>query len=202
MARAPVFTEIYRSYLQQLEGVDLARRAGPLGVTFADGGLAIPVYGKVHHLSATAITGPDGRAVNPAIRVILARYVLDCPEQPPVGADPLMSYREFADAAPLLSYFTTNTNKTIETHFSGGLEHLRNRARTLGAVELTSGTHDLSLRYFAVPRVPVLLNFNDQDDLFGAACSVLYRQSAKYYLDMECLAMTGTLLAGWLISGD
>jgi len=50
-----------------------------------------------------------------------------------------------------------------------------------------------------LPRVPVVLNFNDTDDLFPANCSVLYRASAELFLDMECLAMTGTLLAGRLI---
>lgn len=199
MVRAPVFVETYRSYLKQLEHVDLVGRAEKLGVTFAEGGLLISLYGKVHHLSATAITGPGGQEVSPAIRVILARYVLDCPPHLPAGSDRLVSYRQFADAAPLVPYFTANTNTVIATHFSGGLEQLTRRARSLGAIELPSETHDLSLRFSALPRIPVQLNFNDRDELFEAACSVLYRQSAQYYLDMECLAMTGTLLAGWLI---
>jgi hypothetical protein len=71
----------------------------------------------------------------------------------------------------------------------------------LGVVELPSDAHDLPLRYLGVPRVPVPFNCNDQGDLFGAACSMRYHQSVKYYLDIGCLAMTGPLLAGWLI-GD
>jgi len=51
-----------------------------------------------------------------------------------------------------------------------------------------------------LPRIPVILNFNDSDDLFPATCSILYQESAQHYLDMECLAMTGTLLAGKLLS--
>ncbi|MBE0582927.1 MAG: DUF3786 domain-containing protein [Desulfofustis sp.] len=199
MARAPVFAEIYRNYLRELEGVDLAQRAGPLGAIFEDGTLLVPLYGRTYRVSATAITNPDGRDATPAVRVILARYVLDCPELPWGKADRLMSYREFPDAAPLISYFATNTNKTIETHFSGGLDRLRDSGRSLGAVEEHSASHDLSLSFFALPRIPVVLNFNDRDELFPAACSVLYRQSAQYYLDMECLAMTGTLLASRLV---
>ena len=30
-------------------------------------------------------------------------------------------------------------------------------------------------------------------------CSILYRASAEQFLDMECLAMTGTLLSGRMI---
>jgi hypothetical protein len=137
------------------------------------------------------------------IQIILAQYVLDYPERLPSGSDPLMSYREFADVAPLVSSFAANTNTAIETHFSGGLERLRRRARALGAIELPSATHDVSLQFLALPRIPVQvqLSINGGDDLFGAACAVLYRQSAQHYLDMECLAIGGTLLAEWLSGG-
>jgi hypothetical protein len=199
MARAAVFAEIYRNYLRQLAQVDLARRAETLGAMFEDGALMIPLYGKTHRVTATAITGLDGRDANPTVRVILARYVLGCPELPWSKPDRLMSYREFPDAAPLISYFAVNTNKTIETHFSGGLDRLRESGQVLGAVATHSESHDLSLSFLALPRIPVVLHFNDLDEQFPAACSVLYRQSAQYYLDMECLAMTGTLLADWLI---
>lgn len=65
MARAPVFTETYRSYLQQLEGVDLARRAGPLGVTFADGGLAILKSLPLDILAQLGNVQPQGDALFP-----------------------------------------------------------------------------------------------------------------------------------------
>jgi hypothetical protein len=43
--------------------------------------------------------------------------------------------------------------------------------------------------------VPLLLLFNDADEGFPAACSVLFERRAGGYLDMECLAMSGMLLA-------
>ena len=70
----------------------------------------------------------------------------------------------------------------------------------MGGTVLASETYDLALQFHALPRIPVLLNFNDRDDLFPASVSVLYRASAECFLDMECLAITGTLLAGRLIS--
>jgi hypothetical protein len=41
----------------------------------------------------------------------------------------------------------------------------------------------------------VLLLFNDADEDFPASCSVLYERRAERYLDMECLAMLGMMLA-------
>jgi len=46
---------------------------------------------------------------------------------------------------------------------------------------------------------PIVL-FNDADDEFPADCKVLFERSAEHYLDMECLAITGSFLAGNLIN--
>jgi len=43
--------------------------------------------------------------------------------------------------------------------------------------------------------------FNDQDEDFPARCSLLFEKRAERYLDMECLAMMGWVLAAWLRSG-
>jgi hypothetical protein len=42
--------------------------------------------------------------------------------------------------------------------------------------------------------VPVLVLFNDADEEFAARCAVLFERRAEKYLDMECLAMVGSLL--------
>ncbi|MFH0997654.1 MAG: DUF3786 domain-containing protein, partial [Pseudomonadota bacterium] len=59
----------------------------------------------------------------------------------------------------------------------------------------TAGSYDLSMQVYALPRVSLLLLFNDGDDEFTARCSVLFQKQAKSYLDLESLAMTSTLLA-------
>ncbi len=195
MKRAPVFAETYRSYLQQLEMVDLAGRADRLGVLTEGDSLLIALFDRQYRVSARAIVDEAGESVSPSVSVILARYVLNCPPQIPAAPDPLMSYREFPDAAPLVSYFTTTTLRAIEKDFSGAIDCLRKRGVALGGTCGEQAEFDLTLHFLALPRIPVQLNFNDQDELFPAACSVLYRQSAASFLDMECLAMTGTLLA-------
>jgi hypothetical protein len=55
-------------------------------------------------------------------------------------------------------------------------------------------SYDLSVQFNLLPRIPVLLLYNDADDEFPANCSVLFERRAEYYLDAECLAMAGRLL--------
>jgi hypothetical protein len=137
--------------------------------------------------------------VNDAVRVILAKYVLTCPIPLPPLSGKWMTYREFRGAGPLVSYFTSTTKKNIELHFSGAKERLEMRCRELGGRIEDNNSYELSVWLQALPRIPVVLNFNDADDMFPASCSILYRASAEHFLDMECLAMTGTLLAGLLL---
>jgi hypothetical protein len=198
--RAKVFDETYRRYLKEIQRIDFMAKAGALGLTIDNNSLQIPLYNKMYRFGADGIVGDELEVLTPAVQVMICKYILTCPLELPAIDNTLMTYREFKDAGPLISYFTTNTNKTIESTFSGNLEGLRRRGQDIGGKLLASDIYDLSMEFFAFPRVPVVVNFNDRDDLFSATCSVLYRSSAAYFLDMECLAMTGTLLTGKLIA--
>lgn len=200
MTQSPVFEETYQKYLLEINTIDYLARQVALGVTARENALEIPLFDRLYRLSDKTIEDCQGGSVTPAIRVILCKYVLMCPDSLPPAADRLMTYREFKNAGPLTSYFTVNTNKIIETTFSGRVEYLRQRLQQLGGTIRDDESYDLSFLLFALPRIPVIVNFNDRDEMFGATCSILYRASAESYLDMECLAMTGTLLAGKLIS--
>lgn len=197
--KSAVFEQTYRRYLAEIGTRDYLARADLLGVETDGEALIIPLYDRTYSVSSTGISAHDGATLNDAVRVILAKYVLTCPDQLPPLSSKWMSYREFRDAGPLISYFTNNTNKSIEHHFSGATARLEQRCKSLGARIEENSSYDLSVRFQALPRIPVVLNFNDADDLFPAACSILYQASAEHYLDMECLAMTGTLLTGKLL---
>ena len=200
MGQSPVFEETYQKYLLEIQKTDYLSKSTMLDVDISNNALEIPLYDRLYRVGSKGIEDCGGNPVTPAVRVILCKYVLMCPVVLPRLRDKLMTYREFKNAGPLISYFTTNTNKTIETTFSGKRDVFQERSQQLGGTVRDDQSYDLSVEFFALPRIPVIVNFNDRDDLFPATCSILYRASAEIYLDMECLAMTGTLLAGKLIS--
>ncbi|MEJ2135269.1 MAG: DUF3786 domain-containing protein [Desulfofustis sp.] len=199
MQKAAVFDQTYRQYLAKIGAIDYLSRADLLGVEVDGSALIIPLYHRSYAVSSKGIEGLGGVAVNDAVRVILAKYVLTCPIPLPPLSGKWMTYREFRGAGPLVSYFTSTTKKNIELHFSGAKERLEMRCRELGGRIEDNNSYELSVWLQALPRIPVVLNFNDADDMFPASCSILYRASAEHFLDMECLAMTGTLLAGLLL---
>lgn len=200
VTRSKVFDETYKDYLTVIRQTDFLAKAVSLGAEVDDNALLIPLYDTVYRFTEEGITRPSGGDITPAVRVMVCKYILTTPEKLPEQDSKLVTYREFKDAGPLVSNFTTNTNKTLEQTFRGDVSGLRDRSLLLGGKIMPSDIYDISILFHAFPRIPVTVNFNDQDDLFPAACSVLYRASAALFLDMECLAMTGTLLAGKLIS--
>jgi hypothetical protein len=202
VAPSKVFDETYRGYLEEIRHIDFLSKADMLGLQRDNKYLVIPLYDKIYRFGAEGVIDIAGEKVTPAVQVIICKYILTCQELPALNntLGELVTYREFKDAGPLISYFTTNTNKTLESTFAGDIATLKHRAQEIGGKLVDSDLYDLSIEFHALPRVPVILNFNDRDDQFTACCSILYRSSAEYYLDMECLAMTGTLLAGKLIA--
>lgn len=197
--KATVFEHTYRDYLAQIAGIDFLSKAEPLGAERAGNALIIPFYTKPYRISAGGVFDASGTPANFAKSVVLCRYILQCPEDAP-AAGSWVTYREFREAGPLVGYFTSNTNKIIETAFAGNLSALKKACDTLGGVIFDDGSsYDISVQFDFLPKIPVVLRFNDKDQEFPAQCTLLFRASAEKYLDMECLAIGGTFLSGILI---
>lgn len=199
MQRAAVFETTMEDYLTQIGAIDLVSRAETLGATAREGALILPLYGIPYRVSKEGVFDADGQKADFAVSVVLCRYILQCPATVPTPGG-WVTYRDFRDAAPLTGYFTTNTNKVIETTFRGRLAALEEACHRIGGRLLGEPSFDLAVALDFLPRIPVHLRFNDRDDEFPAQSSVLFRQSAEHFLDMECLAIGGTLLTGLLIN--
>jgi hypothetical protein len=134
--------------------------------------------------------------------VLLCRYILLCPVEEPHEAE-WVSYRDFRDAAPFIGGFENNTERLIAKNFSG------RRARLASASKKIGGSHadidvscDLKLMFVSLPRIPLLLIFNDRDEEFPAQSSILFEKRAEKYLDMECLAILGWILTDFINEAD
>ena len=197
--KSDVFEKTYKDYLRQLSEIDCHEKADTLGADISGKELIIPFYGKPYTISDSGIGDSEGRQANFSVCVVLCKYIIMCPDE--MSAEGRwVTYREFKDAGPLTVFFANNTNKTIENSFWDEPDALQKACGSLGGVPFhDDSSHDLSMIFSALPRIPVLLRFNFKDDDFPAQCSVLFRESAQVYLDMESLAMVGTFLSGGLI---
>lgn len=197
--KSPVFEENYQHYLDQLARLDLPSRADVLGADAEEKGLTISFFGKPYHISARGITGPDG--LRPPYRscVVLFKYVLLCPDQVPMrGA--WASFRDFRDAGPLVVFFANEVEALLAGKFQGEAALLASAAKRLGGRVPDAGfSHDLAVQFDPLPRLSMLMLFNDRDDEFPAQCSVLFERQTEAYLDMESVAVLGNILSATLV---
>jgi hypothetical protein len=193
-----VFEQTLKRYRSEIAGIDFGRAAAGLGAFVQEETALIPLLGTNYRVSAEAITGLGGMAPPTAVCVILCKYLLMCPASAPQGDD-WVSFRDFRDAAPLVANFANNVEGAIAREYAGRAADLRQSAEALGG-RPPSGDYryDASSVIPALPKIPLLLLFNEADEDFPAACSVLFERRAQNYLDMECLAILGMLLADGL----
>ncbi len=193
MEKEHIYEQTYKDYLSRIADLDLTFLADKLGILLDGQHVIIPLFGKPYRVSAKGIKDPSHQQPHLAVSVILCQYLLMCPMIEPLEGN-WVSYKDFKDAAPLINAFYNTVTHPIAETFSGRLTELEKAAKRIGGdTPADAFSYDLSLRFDALPKVPILLLFNDKDDEFPAQCSVLFEKRAEKFLDMECLAMVGML---------
>ncbi len=192
--KSSVFEETYANYLARIADLDFIKIAERLGAEMAGDQLMIPFFGLPHRISNQGISDPSGKRPGFSVCVVLFKYLLLCPDHDPIEWD-WASFKDFRDAAPFAGSFVNYTEIPLAEHFAGDLARLEAAARALdGQPPDVAFPYDLCLQFPALPKVPLLMLFNDADVEFAARCAVLFERRAETYLDMECLAMVGMQL--------
>jgi hypothetical protein len=194
-----VYDKTRQSYLDEIFGGDYASKLSKLGVQSNGDEIIIPLFNELYRMSADKIVDRSGGKPGHSVSVVLCKYLLLCPHDHPVDKE-WVSYRDFKDSAPFAGSFANNVEKAVAGSFAGKLTQLEESCLNLGGyspgIDLS---YHLIMRFDALPKVPVLLLFNDEDSEFPAQCSVLFEKRANRYLDVESLAILGWLLAAYLL---
>ena len=198
MEKPSVFKETYQNYLDQIGKIDLDSRAEKLGGRIIKDEMVLSFFGQPYRISSRGIIDPSGKQPPMGISVVLCKYLLLCPAILSLDKE-WVSYRDFKDSAPLVHSFVNHTERPIARNFSNRLEDLAVACEKLGGKDPDLAlNYQLIMKLYPLPKVPVLLLFDDIDEEFPAQCKVLFERRAEQYLDPECLAIMGTLLNNFL----
>jgi hypothetical protein len=198
MERSPIFEKTYKDYLARIADLNLKKLEGKLGIQVAGNKAIISFFAKPYTVSGAGISGPENQKPHLSTSVILCKYLLMCPESEP-KEDNWVSFKDFKDAAPLIHAFATTVTNPVSKLFSGRLSELETAGKKIGGYTPTETfAYDVCIKFDVLPKVPLLLLFNDKDEEFQAQCSVLFEKRTEKYLDMECVAMVGMLLCEYL----
>lgn len=188
-----VYKKNYIHYMDRLKPIDLNQLAPKLGIEIGTLN-SIFIFNKKFIVTNQGFTDLDGKRPPYDICVILAKYILMCPENTPKEKD-WVSFREFKDSGPLSGYFKNDVEKRINRTFTGRTDTLKRAGQKLGGYTPDiPATYDVIISFDAMPKIPVVLLFNDGDEEFSSQAKLLFEKRAEKYLDVECLAILCNLL--------
>ena len=195
MTRAPIFEKTYQDYLKQIGRLDLGASRKALGFEMEGDTALIPMFDKTYHVSGDGICDSNGKRADWSIAVVLCKYLLICPSTPLLSRD-LRTFKDFKDAAPLISYFESTVQGRIAREFSGRSNDLKRACRAIGGKPYEQElAYQIKSQFLALPKIPIYLLFNDAEEGFPSQCTLLFEQRVQDYLDMESLAILGGTLA-------
>ena len=172
-----MFDKKYQEYMPLIKNFDFSKKAKILGIQKQNQACIFEFFNRIIAFDRNDFNDISGDEVTFAVKVVLCKYLLMCPEKISENSNRLVTFREFANAGPLFSSFAANTGKIIETTFLGNLEKLRKQCLKLGGIIIETESYDLSVRFLALPRIPIILNFNDKDELMPAKAVFLYHDN-------------------------
>lgn len=186
-------------YLSQVRELNIDAISDSLGIQKCSQGYRFNFFNRSILFDRNDFVDLSGEELQPAIKTVFCQYLLNSPENTIESSGRLVTFREFSGAGPLFSRFSENTNKTIEQSFSNRLTELEEKCRQLFGMPVHKTAYDLSVRFNALPKIPVIFQFNDTDELLPANSTILFHEDAQEYLDIRSLAAIGTYLTGLLI---
>lgn len=142
----------------------------------------------------------SGEKLSISAKTVLCKYMLSCPQPPFQNSAELVTFREFSRDSPLFYRFAENISKTIGQTFSNRVGMLEQKCSQIYGMPVSNTSYDLSVRFKALPRISITLQFNDVDDMMPAKATFLFHEDAINYLDLKSLGSVMTYLTGILIS--
>jgi hypothetical protein len=201
-SQSQVFEKHYHDYLQQLDALDFDAIALKLGGQANKNtrctSLGMSLLGQPYEISPHGITDSSGEKPSYDICIILCRHLLMCPEILPHDRQ-WVAFRDLKDGGPLTVYFRDNVEQAIAKEFAGKVEELKQGMAALkGYTPNLDVSYDLAMQVDGLPKIPMVLLFNDAEESFPPECSLLFERQVETYLDAECIAMLGYQLASQL----
>ena len=189
------YEKVYETLWSRVHDLDLVGSAVPLGGRdLGDGSVEMTFLDEPVRVSREGIRDERGRSPHEAVRIVLCHYLLRGGRAALSNA--WSSYRELEDSAFFMPNFKDNVERRIAREFAGRIGDLDRAALRIGG-----GSHagapsaDGAWTLHALPRIPLLLLFNDRDEEFPADARLLFDRSADVFLDAECLAVVGWIVA-------
>lgn len=163
--------------------------------------LALPYFNDRVMIGPDGIVKGDGSAITRNEQVFLYIHMAQGGSALPAGK--WKSLKEFPNTVSKVVSMEAHVEKPLIEKFSGNVDELRRRAKSLGGVDTSDeyGSADLAYFFQILPRVPVMLLFWDEevDDGFDADAKLLFDETISLHLDIEAIMFLSERLKDLLL---
>ena len=135
-----IFQKNYQEYLEQISKIDFKEIADSLGASVCEDEIIIPFFGQPYRVSSRGILNPVDKKPAYSICIVLCKYILLYPGYEPTQDD-WTAFKDFKDAAPLITSFSNTTERVIARDFSGKCDKLESPANLSADVQLKRNFH-------------------------------------------------------------
>ncbi len=191
--RPDQYEVVYGELVERLAEADLRGNAAKLGLGLDGEEVLVPFFGRTYLVGAEGVRALDGRKVQLAHRIVLAHLLLYGGSGDPSGE--LVPYRELRGGCDFSRNLAITVEGRLAKSFAGRADLLRRAATAIGgSPHETGASHDVCSAIPALPVIPLMFTFYDEDEDFPAEVKVFYDSKAQSFLDLECLAVLGMIL--------
>ena len=191
-----VFDKNRIHYLEQLSTLDFEKERDTLGLLSYEGAYTVSFFNQTYRLGSDGIFDASGNVPDYMAFVIISKYLLLCPDSLAINTQ-WCAFREFKKMSHFtnVNFFASDTERAMTRAFAGRRNDVVKACDRLNGIPMPGEfTYDLVYRFDALPRISLLLLYNDGDKDFDAYGTVLFQRHAEEYLDPESLAVTSACL--------
>jgi hypothetical protein len=160
-------------------------------ITEVDGekALELPYFNRKIIIRKSIITTPEGRELNPWEQVFIFNHMAQGGSSLPSGK--WISFQAIPNTIPKVVSMKNEVEEPLVKRFGGKLGELEEASESLGGVKTdeTGGSADAVYLFQPFPKIPVLLNFweEDQSEGFGAEVKLHFDETITEHLDIESI---------------
>jgi hypothetical protein len=161
------------------------------------GRLQLRFFGRPYTITwpELEIFDPEDQTCSNPVQAALLQYLVLSDGTP--LAHRWVSLRELPNGAFYERAFQSYSGNLVARHFKGDVGGFRAAARKLGGDPVELG--DAAFRFWALPRIPLVVVYWSGGDEFPASAQVLFDASAGHYHHVEMLAHLGAMICDQLI---
>ena len=186
MNSSAIFKQNYDNYCTQLSTIDFGKIEFILDIHDNE----VPFLGKKYFVSGDGIKGEDEQQASYTVAIVIAQYILQCPNELYLSNE-WVSFKDFTSGAYTgTELFMSKPQNSAKKLFTGKMDALKKACETYGGKPLDMDVpYEVAYRFDILPRISVVILFNDADEDFPAQCKTLFQKHVEYYIDPESLVI-------------